>query len=108
MTQLGDIAHARTGDKGDTSIIVVAAWRAEDFEDVCETIQPDAVARRFGVRAGDVAVHVIENLHACTVRILGCLDGGVTRSRRADPHGKSLSGHLLEMRVQRQPEAGLS
>lgn len=107
MTHLGDIAHARTGDKGNTSIIVVAAWQPADFQRVRDTLTPDAVARQFAVETDDVSVHLVENLAACSVTILGCLDGGVTRSRGADPHGKTLSGHLLEMVVPAAGDAAL-
>lgn len=105
MRALGDIAHARTGDKGNTSIIVVAAWDVADLDAVRDTLRPVIVARRFGVSENDVAVHVVEGLGACTVTIRGCLDGGVTRSRGADPHGKALSGYLLEMEIPRRLSA---
>lgn len=81
MTTLGDLAHARAGDKGDTSILVVAPYEPDDYP-------------------GNVTVHPVPRLGAFTVVVRDRLDGGVTRSRAADPHGKTLSGHLLDLAVE--------
>jgi len=100
MTTLGDLAHARAGDKGDTSILVVAPYEREDYTRLDETLRPDRVAGHFGVDASHVTIHAVPRLGAFTVVVRGRLDGGVTRSRAADPHGKTLSGHLLDLVVE--------
>lgn len=97
MTVLYDIAHARAGDKGDTSIIVVAPYEATDLTRVGRTLVVEAVAAHFGVPSANVTVKASPILRAYTVVIRERLDGGVTRSRAVDPHGKTLSGHILEM-----------
>lgn len=97
MTTLGTLAHARAGDKGDTSILVVAPFEAADFTRVDAALQHARVAQHFGVTTEAVTVHAVPGLGAFTVVIRGRLDGGVTRSRAADPHGKTLSGHLLDL-----------
>lgn len=97
MSVLGDIAHARAGDKGDRSIIVVVADEESGFDRMRAALQPVALAAHFGVEADAVRVHPVAELRSCTVVVDGRLDGGVTRSRTADPHGKTLSGHLLEL-----------
>lgn len=99
MTRLVEIAHARAGDKGDTSIIVVAPYEERDYERVHRNLRVSDLARHFGVAEGNVSVHPIESLRAFTIVIRERLDGGVTRSRAADPHGKTLSGHLLELQI---------
>lgn len=97
MTTLGTLAHARAGDKGDTSILVVAPFENGDFERVDAALQQNRVASHFGVAPDAVTVHPVPGLGAFTVVVRGRLDGGVTRSRSADPHGKTLSGHLLDL-----------
>lgn len=97
MRRLDDIAHARAGDKGDTSIIVVAPYRERDFDRVGEALRPEALAPHFGVAMAQITVHAVPTLGAFTVVVQERLDGGVTRSRAADPHGKTLSGHLLDL-----------
>ncbi|MFJ6651426.1 hypothetical protein ACIQLJ_01350 [Microbacterium sp. NPDC091313] len=97
MTVLADIAHARAGDKGDTSILVVAPYDAADWSRVGEALHPDRLATHFGVPVDRISVHPVPGLGAFTVVVRERLDGGVTRSRAADPHGKTLSGHLLDL-----------
>lgn len=97
MTTLGDLAHARAGDKGDTSILVVAPYLAADYDRVDAALRPTRVAAHFGVDDDSVTVHPVPGLGAFTVVVRHRLDGGVTRSRSADPHGKTLSGHLLDL-----------
>lgn len=96
---LTEIAHARAGDKGDTSIIVVIPFDADDYEWVGESLGVDRVADHFGVAARQVTVIGAPKLTTYTVVITERLDGGVTRSRANDPHGKTLSGHLLDIQV---------
>ncbi len=97
MTTLGDMAHARAGDKGDTSIIMVAPYSSSDFDAVASLMTAPAVAAHFGVMEEAVEVRAFDALGAFTVTVSGALDGGVTRSRGADPHGKTLSSILLTL-----------
>ncbi|MFG1922024.1 hypothetical protein [Cryptosporangium sp. NPDC048952] len=96
---LWDVAHARAGDKGDMSILMLRPYVASDFGALREAVTADRVARHFGVPPDAVSVIPIAGLRALTVVVRGGLDGGVTRSPRIDPHGKTLSGHLLDLRV---------
>jgi hypothetical protein len=103
MTTLADIAHARAGDKGDTSIILVAPYEPADFDRVSHALAAPALADHFGVPAGQIGIHRLPALGAFTVIVRARLDGGVTRSRGADPHGKTLSGHLLDLALDEEP-----
>ncbi len=94
---LRDIAHARTGDKGDTSIIMVAPFQESDADQVDAALAIERIAEHFGVREADVTVHRHPRLAAFTVVLRNRLYGGVTRSPSIDPHGKTLSGHLLDL-----------
>lgn len=99
MMRLAAIAHARAGDKGDTSIIVVAPYDRADFERVGEVLTVPAVARHFAVSDAQVIVRGMPGLGAYTVVVRERLDGGVTRSRATDPHGKTFSGHILDLEI---------
>lgn len=100
MTHLFELAHARAGDKGDTSILMLAPYLASDFETVRRCLTNVRVAEHFAVPLQQVTVLPSPGLFAFTVVITGLLDGGVTRSGRIDPHGKTVSSHLLELEVE--------
>lgn len=99
---LYDLAHARTGDKGNRINISLIAYRAEDFALLVEQVTADAVARHFAHRnPSDVQRYVLPNLGAMNFVLDDVLDGGVNDSLNLDAHGKSLSFHLLAMTVRR-------
>lgn len=97
MTRLVDIAHGRAGDKGDTSILMVAPYAPGDYARVEQACSTAAVAAHFAVPVDSVTVIANPVLLALTIVIRGLLDGGVTRSGRIDPHGKTIAAHLLEL-----------
>ena len=96
---LASIAHARAGDKGDTSILMVAPYQAEDYEQLTSVLTSQALADHFGLDLSAVSVNWAPDLMAGSIVLRGVLTGGVTRSHTVDPHGKTLSGHLLAMPV---------
>ncbi|MFC8845891.1 MULTISPECIES: hypothetical protein [unclassified Micromonospora] len=97
--RLWDIAHARAGDKGDSSILLLRAYPGEDFDTLAAVLTVARVAQHFRVPADAVSITPVPGLSALTVVVRGGLAGGVTRSPRVDPHGKTFSGHLLDLRV---------
>lgn len=97
MTKLSDIARARTGDKGDDTIIGVYCKSNHDFEQAALMLTASAIAKHFDCTKDQVSVTLIPGLLAFTVLIRGVLAGGVTRSLRTDPHGKTLGSYLLEL-----------
>jgi hypothetical protein len=98
---LREVAHARAGDKGDSSILVVAPFEAADFARLAALLTPARIAAHFGVAdPGQVSVHAAPALAALSVVVRHRLAGGVTRSPLVDPHGKTLSGHLLDLVVE--------
>ena len=105
--KLHEIAHCRAGDKGDTSILMVRAFSQQDWELLQQSISEDAIASHFNVPPAHVTITAMPILRALSIAIESRLSGGVTRSPRADAHGKTLSGHLLDLRVSTdsQPEA---
>lgn len=95
--RLGDIAHARAGDKGDTSILMVAPYVDGDYARMCALLSPARVAAHFGTTESKVLIHPSPQLNAVTIALRGQLNGGVTRATTLDPHGKNLSGFLLTL-----------
>ncbi|MCR9110280.1 MAG: hypothetical protein NXH94_15445 [Rhodobacteraceae bacterium] len=98
--KLHDIAHARTGDKGDTSNISLIAYDPTHWPLIRDHITPQRVAAHFGSFAAEnVTRFELPQLHALNFVIQGALTGGVTRSLALDAHGKCLGSVLLEMEV---------
>ncbi len=95
--KLHDLAHGRTGDKGDTSNISIIAYRAEDFDRLLADVTADRVAAHLNQPASAVTRYVLPQLCAMNFVLAGALKGGVTRSLALDAHGKCLSSILLEM-----------
>jgi hypothetical protein len=93
---LHQVAHARSGDKGDISNIVVIPYRDEDYDALVEMVTADRVKAHFGELAtGDVERYPVENHSLINFVIHGALDGGASVSLRLDELGKSLSYHML-------------
>jgi hypothetical protein len=96
--KLYDIAHSRTGDKGNISTISVIAFREEDYPTLGEKLTEAKVLQWFApIGATKVNRYEIPSLGALNFVLENTLGGGVTRSLALDPHGKSLSGLMLEM-----------
>ncbi len=99
--QLADIAHARSGDKGNTSNIGLIARAPEHYKTLVEHVTAERVKEHFaGVCKGRVERFELPNLHALNFLLYEALDGGGTLSLRADPQGKTLSTALLRMEIE--------
>ena len=100
MPKLHEFAHCRAGDKGDTSILSLIAYRAEDYPLLAERVTVDAVRKHLqGIVLGEVRRYELPGLWALQFVCDRSLNGGVTTSLALDAHGKSLSYALLEMSV---------
>ena len=98
--KLYDIAHSRTGDKGNISTISVIAYDENDYELLKEKVTADKVLEQFRkIGATAVERYELPNLGALNFVLHNTLGGGVTRSLALDAHGKSLSGLMLEMEL---------
>ena len=102
-TKLRELAHSRTGDKGDTSNISVIAFKPVDYPRLLEALTVERVAAHFAELLGDDAARVrryeLPNVHALNFVLPGILKGGVTRSLALDAHGKALGAALLDIEV---------
>jgi hypothetical protein len=96
--RLVDIAHARSGDKGDTANVGVVALRPEWYPFIAESLTLDRVTEHFnGVITGPVERFELPNLNALNFLLHGALDGGGTLSLKTDAQGKVFSTAMLRM-----------
>ena len=97
---LREIAHARAGDKGDTSNIGVIAYRPHYYALLVQQITVLRVREHFGALVqGRISRYEMPNVEALNFVLENSLGGGVTRSLSLDPHGKSYSALILTMPV---------
>ena len=95
--KLKEIAHSRTGDKGDISNISLIPYKKEDYEMLKEKVTPEVVKAYFGeICKGEVVRYDIDSICAMNFVLDKTLGGGVTRSLAIDKHGKALGMALME------------
>ena len=96
--RLIDIAHARSGDKGDTANVGVIALEPRWYEALERFVTRKTGADHFrGMIEGDVERYELPNLNALNFLLHGALDGGGTLSLKTDAQGKVYSTALLRM-----------
>jgi hypothetical protein len=99
-TKLREIAHSRTGDKGDISNISVIAFDETDYPFLEEHLTAERVAEHFKeILVGTVTRYELPYIGALNFVLTGMLTGGVTRSLALDAHGKTLSFGLLDLEL---------
>jgi hypothetical protein len=99
--QLVHIAHARSGDKGDTANIGVIALAPKYYPLLVRELTVERVAEHFrGMITGGVERFELPNLNALNFLLHGALGGGGTISLRTDAQGKTLSTALLRMEIE--------
>lgn len=98
--KLGEIAHARTGDKGNISNISLIVFNKDDFHIIHDKVTAKAVRDWFAdIVNGTVDRYELPQLGALNFVLHDALGGGVTQSLAIDKHGKCLSSYLLEMEL---------
>ncbi|MCF1503693.1 MULTISPECIES: AtuA-related protein [Hyphomicrobiales] len=98
--KLFDIAHSRTGDKGDISNISVIAYDEKDYARLAAHVTAERVKEHFkGIVHGDVVRYELPSIGALNFVMYEALGGGVTRSLALDPHGKCLGSALLALEI---------
>jgi hypothetical protein len=96
--KLCELAHSRTGDKGDMTTLSLFAYDEKNYALLEKQVTAEAVKAHFkGIVQGTVTRYDLPQLHAFNFVLEEALSGGVTRSLALDAHGKSLSSLLLEM-----------
>ncbi|EAZ79732.1 AtuA-related protein [Algoriphagus machipongonensis] len=98
--KLWEIAHSRTGDKGNISNISLIVYDKSNFDLVLQKVTADKVKDWFGERVkGDVIRYELPQLGALNFVLYDALEGGVTSASTLDKHGKSMSSYLLMMEL---------
>jgi len=99
--RLLELAHARSGDKGDTANIGLIALKPEYYPILVKTVTAATVAKHFkGIVRGPVERYELPNLGALNFLLHGALDGGGTISLKTDAQGKVFSTALLRMEIE--------
>ena len=100
MPKLYDLAHCRAGDKGDTSILSLVAYRASDYPLLVERVtSPRSRSTCAASSTAKYAASSYPSSARCNSSASMRSSGGVTTSLALDAHGKSLSSALLEMDI---------
>lgn len=95
------LAHARSGDKGNSANVGLIAYEPEVYPILVEQVTAERVKEHFGpLVEGAVERYELPNVHALNFVLHGALDGGGTVSLRTDAQGKVLSTALLRMEVE--------
>jgi hypothetical protein len=101
-TRLGDVAHGRSGDKGNHANIGIACRDEAMYRFLINYLTADRVAAHFralGFAPSSVARYELPNLFAFNFVLYDVLDGGASRSLRMDSQGKTLALQLLDMEI---------
>lgn len=109
--ELTKLAHARSGDKGDTANVGVIALKDEFYPILVREVTTEKVKEHFGSMVkGDIERFELPNLNALNFLLHESLGGGGTLSLMTDAQGKTFSTALLRMKVElsEQEAAGLN
>jgi hypothetical protein len=95
------LAHARSGDKGDTANVGLIALKPEYYPLLVEQVTAERVKEHFkGICYGEVERFEVPNLEALNFLLHNSLDGGGTISLKTDAQGKTYSSALLRMEIE--------
>ena len=99
--QLVKLAHARSGDKGDTANVGLIALNDEIYPILVREVTIERVKEHFGdMVKGDIERFDLPNLKALNFLLHGSLGGGGTLSLMTDAQGKTFSTALLRMEIE--------
>lgn len=97
---LKDLAHGRSGDKGDVSNICLFARKPEYYPILKRELTPERVKAHFGPMVqGSVVRYELDTLEGFNFVLSGALDGGATQSLRLDTLGKCMASALMRMQL---------
>jgi hypothetical protein len=102
-----DLAHGRSGDKGDVCNVGLVARDEEAYETLLRELTPARVKEHFGdLVQGEVERYELPNVHALNFVCRGALNGGGTMSLRSDHLGKVMYAWLLRMEIDAEERDG--
>ncbi len=95
-----DIAHGRSGDKGDTSNVCVFARKPEYYDLIIREVTPERLKDYFGdMVKGDITRYEVKTLSGINLVMHHALGGGATMSLRLDSLGKSMGSAVMRMKI---------
>ena len=98
---LVELAHARSGDKGDKADLSLFAPDRQTYDLLAREVTAERVRQHFaGIVSGQVERFEVPNILALKFVLHGALNGGASRSLRSDALGKSLASALLRMEIE--------
>ena len=96
-----DLAHGRSGDKGDVCNVGLVAYDDDGYQVLCREVTAERVAEHFGdLVKGTVTRYELPGIKALNFVLTGALDGGGTMSLRSDHLGKAMYAWLLRMEIE--------
>ena len=99
--RIHDIAHARAGDKGDTSNVSVWAYDPKDYPLLKRQLTAERIRQAFPkLFTGQVTRYEMDGLSGLNFVMLDALEGGVNTSLNLDSHGKSFSYLILGLPIE--------
>jgi hypothetical protein len=99
--RIHDIAHARAGDKGNTSNISVWVYDPADYPLLKRALTAERIKRTFPkLFTGKVTRYELDHLHGLNFVLADALEGGVNTSLNVDSHGKSFSYLILGLPIE--------
>lgn len=98
--KLRDIAHGRSGDKGDAANIGIIAYDDKGYEIIAKHLTAERVKQHFeGICHGKVERYELPNIRALNFLLHNTLGGGGTVSLKHDAQGKTLAAALLRLEI---------
>lgn len=99
--KLIDIAHGRSGDKGDAANVGIIAYNDDGYEIIKKHLTVEKIKNHFeGICLGKVERYELPNLRALNFILHNTLGGGGTVSLKHDAQGKTLAAALLRMEIE--------
>ncbi len=97
---LREIAHARSGDKGNCSNVCVFVYDSNHYAAIAEQLTAEYLKRNFGALfTGDITRYELPGLDGFNFVMQNALEGGVNESLNLDGHGKSWSSLILGLEI---------
>lgn len=104
---LNQIAHGRSGDKGDTSNVCIFARKPEYYEIIKREVTAEKVRAHFGdMIKGTIVRYDVPSLNGFNFVMTHALGGGATHSLRLDSLGKSMASAFMRMRIDCEIDVG--
>ncbi len=98
---LNQIAHGRSGDKGDTSNVCIFARKPQYYQIIAREVTVEKVRKHFkDMVQGEITRYDVPSLDGFNYLMKHALGGGATHSLRLDSLGKSMASAFMRMKIQ--------